>query len=293
MRNIINIIKSKWFKKIKGIFFILAFVFLGILIKRNFAELIKYDIILDVHYLLIGVGLWVLAFMGGILIWYKIIYDLGVKINPLKFLAIGSISTITKFIPITFMGVVARTTLLIEHGANIKQISISLLYESFFNVITAFLFWGTIINPKIWLMPTVVCAFLCFLFHYKSFRNFKIKINTGIAFIGNFFLQFIEGCAVFFFIKSIIPISIDNILKVAAYFQGAWAIGFCSLLVPVGIGIREGILIYLLSNIMPYTQAIIASIMARIGCTITVIMAASIIVILFYLKNKISKRRYK
>lgn len=291
MKNIINIIESKWFKKSKGIFLILALGFLGVIIKKNLTELIKYDITLNIHYLLIGVGLWALAFMGGILIWYKIIYDLGVKINPLKFLAIGSISMITKFIPVTFMGIAARSTLLIEHGVTIKQISTSLLYESFFNVLTAFLFWGSIINPKIWLMPTIICAFLCFLLYRKSFRNFKIKVNTGIAFLGNFFLQFIEGCAVFFFIKSIIPISIDNILKVAAYFQGAWAIGFCFILVPVGIGVREGTFMLLLSNILPYTQSIIASIMARLGCTITVNMAAGIIIILFYLKKRYAKNK--
>ncbi len=85
----------------------------------------------------------------------------------------------------------------------------------------------------------------------------------------------IFGLAFWFFVGSLTPVSIDRYLILTAVFSAAIIIGFLSLFAPGGIGVREGILILLLTYLDDF-QAPLPSIIAlgfRLVMTISEIIS--------------------
>lgn len=74
----------------------------------------------------------------------------------------------------------------------------------------------------------------------------------------------IQGTAFFLLIRTIYPISFRDLPGVVGLYNGAWAVGFISLITPSGLGVREGALVYLLKYYIPVPLAVIVSVAARI-----------------------------
>lgn len=84
---------------------------------------------------------------------------------------------------------------------------------------------------------------------------------TGAALI----LWGLLGCAFFLFIKSFYLIDTTQLFTVTGIYAVAWCIGFLSLLTPGGLGIREGILTLLLSEIgCPPATATLLALLSRL-----------------------------
>lgn len=74
----------------------------------------------------------------------------------------------------------------------------------------------------------------------------------------------ISGIAVFLIILAVYPISISYFPYVMVSYAVAWVIGFLSFIVPAGIGVREGVLVYMLALYMPLPVALTAAVGARL-----------------------------
>jgi len=75
------------------------------------------------------------------------------------------------------------------------------------------------------------------------------------------------GIAFYLFVRSLYPVPLHNLPLLGATYAAAWVIGFLSLLTPGGIGIREGVLAYLLGFWLPAPIAIVISLLSRLWIT--------------------------
>lgn len=72
------------------------------------------------------------------------------------------------------------------------------------------------------------------------------------------------GVSFFLFVRSLHPVSLGSLPAMAAVYASAWVIGFLSLLTPGGLGVREGVLAYLLGFWLPAPIAIVVSLLSRL-----------------------------
>lgn len=72
----------------------------------------------------------------------------------------------------------------------------------------------------------------------------------------------IFGLAFLVFINAMFDVGLRYVIYLAGSFSFASLIGMLSVFVPSGLGVREGILIFMLSQIMPVEVAIIISVSA-------------------------------
>jgi uncharacterized membrane protein YbhN (UPF0104 family) len=71
-------------------------------------------------------------------------------------------------------------------------------------------------------------------------------------------------------------VGLRYVIYLAGSFSFASLIGMLSVFVPSGLGVREGILIFMLSQIMPVEVAIIISVSARLWFTATELVSIGV-----------------
>lgn len=88
------------------------------------------------------------------------------------------------------------------------------------------------------------------------------------------------GIAFFLFVKSLTPLGWHLILEMIGIYVMAWTVGFLSFITPAGLGIREGVLSFLLSTILPETTAISVALMSRFWYLTVELALAGVIIFL-------------
>ncbi len=93
----------------------------------------------------------------------------------------------------------------------------------------------------------------------------KLLYLTGLFIVG----QIGNGVAFFALVKAFVPIENSLMIPFIGFYSLAGVIGVLAVFVPSGIGVREGVLVSLLSPFMPVSVAISISIAARLVNTIS------------------------
>lgn len=116
-------------------------------------------------------------------------------------------------------------------------------------------------------------------------KNVRLWVNVLVS---HSLLWSCQGLAFFFFVKSLVPISLTDAAVLTACFAFAWVVGFLSFLTPGGLGIREGLLGVFLANYLPPSQATLIALLCRLWMLTAEIILASI-AFLLYRKNDVQK----
>jgi uncharacterized membrane protein YbhN (UPF0104 family) len=87
---------------------------------------------------------------------------------------------------------------------------------------------------------------------------------------------FLFGFIFWVFIKSITPVSLDIYLSLTGAFAGSFTLGFLAVFAPGGIGVREGILVVLLSNFFPTPVATLISLVSRVWITLAEVLCSCV-----------------
>jgi hypothetical protein len=99
-----------------------------------------------------------------------------------------------------------------------------------------------------------------------------VTLGLRLSDMGLFALIHVGGWAAYgvaftLFVSSLHPVSLRDLPLLGATYAAAWVIGFLSFLTPGGIGIREGVLAYLLSFWLPAPVAVVIGLSSRIWIT--------------------------
>jgi len=89
----------------------------------------------------------------------------------------------------------------------------------------------------------------------------QILIAVGLAFVA----ALTAGGSVFFMVKSLdASLTLDQYFSLTCSFSLAWVIGFLTPIAPGGLGVREGLLVWLLRSRMPLPVATAAALATRL-----------------------------
>jgi hypothetical protein len=84
------------------------------------------------------------------------------------------------------------------------------------------------------------------------------------------------GLAFYIFTRALYPAPLEWLPAWAGIFAGAWTLGFLSFLAPGGLGVREGILVYLLGFYLPSHVAIVVTLLSRLWVTAAELMGTAL-----------------
>jgi uncharacterized membrane protein YbhN (UPF0104 family) len=189
-----------------------------------------------------------------------------------------------------------------------KVITASFIYENVFLIVSSLLLSIPIISillfkdiqnnittflPLILVIPLIIGLFnrkvlfvilnkLLKFFNRKPIKKDLLLSNKNILFfIVSYALpRLINGLGFVLIAHSIIGITSGEIIPFIAIYTLAGIIGLLAIFVPSGIGVREGIIVLLLSNYTGTTEAVVISIYARFLSTISDIVLFIIYIIL-------------
>jgi Uncharacterised protein family (UPF0104). len=302
MKNKRIIILLKYLVALLIFFFIFRFLYL------NINSLSAYPIHFDYRNLLYASILYFFFTINNTTIWYLITKLNTCNINLFETIKIRVYSEFGKYIPgkifsygillysyekrnisKKMIAVCSFQELIIS---TLAVIIISLISVIFTNIneinkykiilIIILIFFFIILHPKILLN---ISNFLFKLLKKESIETPFSFWNTFLVLVLYIINWLIFGLAFYFFINAIIDFSLNNFLYSTGAFAISGLIGLLAVFAPAGLGVREGILILILSYIIPSAVASIISITSRIWITLADIFLFLAIFILSKFKN--------
>jgi len=83
-------------------------------------------------------------------------------------------------------------------------------------------------------------------------------------FVAHVISWLLYGLGFYLFVRAAYPVGLSELPRLGAAFAAAYVIGFLSLLTPSGLGVREGVLLYLLSLSLPLPVATVLAVASRL-----------------------------
>jgi len=299
------LVHVKYFIGLLIFFFIFRYVYLSI--SENDLSSIKFNFyMLFFSIILIATGILFQHYL-----WYLITFYFGVRITTFKSIKIRSYSELGKYIPgrVVLYGILFTSYK--KFKISQKKIAFCSIIESVSSLTSAIIValvalflvnFEVELNVKLF---SIIFLIFCLIIIYpgilqyllniifKLFKKEIIEINISylkilfIVFL-NTFTWLIFGLSFYFLINSFTLISFSNYWYLTGTFAISSFLGFIAIFVPAGLGIREGSLILLLGKIIIEPFSGMASILSRL----LIIIGDVIIILVFYLTDRIFLRYY-
>jgi glycosyltransferase 2 family protein len=285
-------LKGPAFKKIAAAVIIIVIAyFLGKQLYRGWKDIPFAS--LEINYLWLVasfVGLFA-SFACSVKAWQVILGGLGSRMGFTRSWWVITASFLAKYIPGHVWAVGGRMLLCKAEGVPEKISGTAMIIEMM-GLLLGSLLAGIVCIPFllargvpswIWLMALPAAVLLLLLFSpllfvllrwvARIFLKREVALAASPARFGAaaalyFASALIQGAAFFLLIRTIYPISPSCLPGAIGLYNGAWAVGFLSLITPGGLGVREGAMAFLLKYFVPVPLAVIISLLARLWITI-------------------------
>lgn len=291
-------VKIKYLKQSLKFLIVLVILFFFIrYIYFNWTSLSQYQWKFDYKLLAGSLILVVANFIFLIQIWRRMISRMGYFLKFTKAFKIFFYSSMGKYVPGKVWSVMGMVYMAEKEGIPVQVSLTSAILNQALNMIGGLLFVGIVTGtkflgnlPKILYLPIVL---LLILFIYPPWMeialNFCLRlvkrepIKINLSFKDNLVFTFlfmlswgIYGIAFNIFIISLTPYSWNLLLFTASAFIFSYIIGFLSIFVPGGLGVREGILVFWLSSYFPLPVATLISLLSRLWMTAAEILGLAV-----------------
>jgi uncharacterized membrane protein YbhN (UPF0104 family) len=290
--------KNKYVKYSVRFLIVLVILFFFIrYIYTNWTSVSQYQWKFNYTLLISSLMLVIANFIFLIQIWRKIISRMGYFLKFAKAFKIFFYSSMGKYVPGKVWSVLGMVYLAEKEGIPAKVGVTSAVLNQALNMIAGLLlvlivsgtrFLGGL--PKalyfplagiliISIYPPLMERVLNILL--KLVKKETIKINLSfqhnLAFTLFFMLSWaVYGVAFNVFIRSLAPYSWELVPFVASAFAFSYIIGFLSVFVPGGLGVREGILVFYLSHYFPLPVATLIALLSRLWMTAAEILGLAV-----------------
>ncbi len=275
------------------------FWFFGYYLYKSWSKLPEYSWHFNYGYLALSAFFILLMFFLTAYLYHIIIRQSGARLDFKKVAIVRLLCEIGKYVPGKVWVVLGRFYFFKRYGISKAQVLVSIAVEmlamtlaGFFAFALTLPFWRDISGLHSLFAFLAVIPLLLAAIHPKVInfglmlieKIFKKNVmRIGIGYVGmaknillymGYWLAY--GLGVALFIHSAYPLGTMGIVQVIGIHAISWVIGYVTLFAPGGIGVREGIMAYMLSLIMPAPLAIIFAIGTRLWIT-----AIEAVVILF------------
>ena len=268
----------------------------------NWSKVRNYQWELDYPLLVISFLLFGLVYFYLIRIWLSLLSKLGSSLSFWKMLKIWFLSNLGKYLPGKVWTVVGTIYLLEKEGVPKRKGLTTAIIGQALSVLSAlllsFILLGYTLYEKIFSKNPLV-FFLAVFFSIAVFifitypKLLEMVINFGLRLVKkegislelkakDLLLYLIYytlswllfGLAFMFFVKSVTPVEWNLYFSLTGAFAFSLTIGFLAVFVPGGLGVREGILVLLLSLYFPLPVATLLSIFSRLWISLVEIGGA-------------------
>lgn len=224
-------------------------------------------------------------------VWREILKNKNYKLNFKNSLYSWSTSELKRYTPGNIWSFIGRTLAFENMGVKKEDSAKSLFYEAEFFLVGAamasvfaigFVFdhlpslpFELIVQPIIFIMIGITTTSFIYsknlrkkIFVFSIFPPFKSTQNLKIV-IFSFLAVLFFGFGSYFATASIFYINPQNFIILSSFFSLSLLIGYLSLITPTGLGVREGVMTWGLSHILPIEASAISSIFSRIIFIVT------------------------
>ncbi len=262
--------------------------------------------------LLLSTLIFVISYFIQMWAWYLITLRLEIAIPFKETVASWFYSQLGKYLPGKVWLLLGRFYLYDSKGKSRKAITVALYLETVTLIMAAglvfllsLLFLKEVKPFTLGIpLPGVILLFLLCLFSLhprvlqKLFNTVLVRLKREPFPIPISYFQIlwiltvcvlswvIGGIGFYVFVDSVWNISSEHILFLTGALAISSTVGLLALFAPSGLGVREGVLVYLLSSIMPTSVAVILSVLTRLWMTFIEIGLIGVV----YLLDKFRKK---
>jgi uncharacterized membrane protein YbhN (UPF0104 family) len=286
--------RFKYQQVLRWMIVVAIFIYLGRMVWEHWIQVKEAPFTFQPFTFIISTLVYVVAYFIQIWMWHLITIRLGIALPFSKTIESWVFSLLGKYLPGKIWVLLGRIYFYESKGNPKKAISIALYLETTTLVIAAGLLFLTGFflfkevrsfysnSQFVWL--ALLLLFACLSLHPKVLQKIidwvlillkKEPFSLSITYRDILLILLISisswavgGIGFYLFVASVFSISLSHILFVAAALAFASLLGLIAIFAPGGLGVREGVLAYLLSFVMPEAVAVIISILTRLWMTL-------------------------
>jgi uncharacterized membrane protein YbhN (UPF0104 family) len=289
------------------------FVFLGRMVWDHWNQVKGASFSFEVFPLLLSTLIFAFSYFIQIWAWYMITLKMGIAISIRETLESWFYSQLGKYLPGKIWLFLGRIYSYEARGKSRKSISVALYFEMvtvlmaggliflvsliFFGEIWPFYSWrqsGWLILFFLLGLVSLHPSILQKILNWVLVRLNREPVSLSISYLDVLWILFIcivawlvGGFGFYLFVDSIYPVALQSILFLMGALAISSTLGLIAIFAPGGLGVREGVLVYLLSFMMATPVAVIISILTRLWMTLIEIGLIGVI----YLFDKFQKRQ--
>ena len=281
-------------KVVRAVIIVAIFAYLARMVWSDWKEVEKASFTLKGLPFAAGTALFAFSYFIQVGAWYLITARAGVALSFLETLQNWFYSQLGKYVPGKVWLFLARFHFYESRGKSKKGISVALYFETVTMVAAGgLIFWVSLLffgdrNPyglgeqARWLSLLIIPAFIFLhprvlqtLLNWMLRRLGRDPIVLSFSYVDILWILLIcllcwvvGGIGFTLFINSIFSIAAGNMLFLMGALACSTLLGLIALFAPSGLGVREGVLVYLLSFVVPGSIAVVLSLLSRLWMTL-------------------------
>ena len=288
------------------------FFFLAKMVWSNWVQVKEASFSLRFFPLFSGTVFFAVSYFFQLWAWYLITQKLGIALSFPETTKTWFYSQAGKYLPGKIWLFLGRVYFYESKGKSKKSVSVALYFEAATLLVAGGLIclaalllfeeMGAVHSNKILGWLVIACILLAFIFlHPRVLQKilnwvlvlFKREpLVLSISYWNILWVLFycilswvVGGIGFYLFVDAVYPLSSHYILFLTGALAVSNTLGLIAIFAPGGLGVREGVLVYLLSFVTPVPVAVILSVLTRIWMTLIEIGLIGIV----YLVDKIPK----
>ena len=265
----------RWRKPLQALAIVIILVFWAQALASNWQELSHFSWQVSWPWLLACLALLLVQAILLASIWWRALWVMGAPVSWRLGASLWLKTQLARYVPGGIWDIAGRLALGHEAGISVRAMSASIVLEMALQVLSAsiFLLVGlmlradaqpslylplaalTLLASLVILMPPVFRRLINWGLRLLHREPLDIQVTYGdmLTLFGARLLgHLMLGIGFVFFARGVTVITWQQAPAMIAAFVGAWLIGFLALVVPMGIGVREGVLALLLQHQFPF-----------------------------------------
>ena len=286
--------QTRYLRILQWAIVVAIFVFLGKMVWENWNQVKDASFTFELFPLLLSTLIFAFSYFIQIWAWYLITLKLKVALSPSETLKIWFYSQLGKYLPGKIWLFLSRFHFYQSKGQSKKVISVAIYLEVVTMIVaTGLIFLAALMLFKEmqsvysrktfwWILLAFMLAFVCLhprilerIINWTLAQFKRDPVSLSISYLDVLFILFvciiswvIGGIGFYLFVDSVYPVTPPYILFLTGALAISSTLGLIAIFAPSGLGVREGVLVYLLSYMMPGGVAVIMSILTRIWMTL-------------------------
>ncbi|MCB0199076.1 MAG: flippase-like domain-containing protein [Anaerolineae bacterium] len=265
----------RWRKPLQALAVVIVLLFWAQTLASNWQELANFSWHVSWPWLLASLALLVVQMVLLASIWWRALCLMGAPVGWRLGTSLWLKTQIARYVPGGIWDIAGRLALGHEAGISVRAMSASIVLEMVLQVLSASIFLLVALLIRANAEPTLyvplaallLLASVVFLMPpvFRRLINWGLRVLRreplditatygdmlvlfGARLVGHLML----GVGFVLFARGVSEITWQQAPAMIAAYVGAWLIGFLAVVVPMGIGVREGVLALLLQNQFPF-----------------------------------------